>query len=50
MFVACVTERFGKDETRQEFKAIVESCNQKCRDTDKKFRGDKENLLEQFGL
>ena len=50
MFVACVMERFGKDETREAFKAIVESCNQKCRDTDKKFQGDKENLIAEFGL
>ena len=48
-FTAYVTERFGKEETRKEFKAITESCNQKCRDADKKFRGDKENLLAEFG-
>ena len=42
-------ERFGKEETKKEFKTIVDSCNQKCRDADKKFRDNKENLLEEFG-
>ena len=50
MFTAYITERFGKEDTRKEFKTITERCNQKCRDADKKFRSEKENLLEDFGL
>ena len=48
--IACVTERFGREETKKHFKTIIVSCNQKCRDADKKFREGKENLFAEFGL
>ena len=42
-YIACVTERFGREETKKHFHTIIVLCNQKCRE-------GKENLFAEFGL
>ena len=48
--IACITERFVREETKKHFQTITVSCNKKCRDADKKFQEGKENLFAEFGL
>ena len=35
LYVACITKRFGKEETIKKFEPIVSRCNQKCQDKNK---------------